>query len=627
MTPQERLRVLLSGSASPARSAGTARVPGTLTVDIPAPGLMSMSTPTAAAGTYSRPGGALTATGSGDTPDDTDSTAGAGGDTGDTGEDVTRDVSGLTVPWHTPTTRFGVQVQFTPDTLRVPDDYSSVKLLVQHDDERPIGWGAGFESTGDGLRGTFTVPTPDVPHARIAEAMADMDARLRDGMSVGVELDDETIDAIWQRVLFGADPDAPPIDLAGVLRETSLVSIPQFLAARVDAAAVPLLTFTERITMSPTTTRAALLGATPDPATAPAPAAGSPASASMTLDELAAQLAPLLSASAAVSGHPLARYASLDAYLTAAHEVGITGDDGTRLSMVLADQITANNPGVLPPTWLADVAGIIDRGRPAVTAFGGPGDAGDTGMTINWPYYDGDPSVLVNVQATEKTEVTTGRVDIKSANAALKTYAGASDISYQLLKRSSPSYRELYARLLAIAFAIRTDTVFSADLLAGGTPGPSWDGESLASLTAALFDASAAVDDALGSPASIVLAAPDVFRLIGNLEGLVPATYGTQNVGGTAQASTLTVAVSGLTITNARNLAAGSLIVSGDGAAKWREDGPYPIEAEDVAVLGRDVGIWGMGATTIASPAAVQTITVVPPVGDAPASRSTRSKS
>jgi HK97 family phage prohead protease len=557
---------------------------------------------------------------------------GTGGQDGQVGHVSSRDVSGLAVPWDVPVRRFGVDVTFTADTLRVPDPIDAVKLLVQHDDERPIGQAAAATSDDDGLRATFTVP---LGHARTAEAMADLDARLREGLSVGVEVDPETIDAILERLWFGAEDDAEPIPLAGVLREVSLVSIPQFLAARVDAGAVPsLVTFerrTQPMTPAPTTRPASTL-ATHDPAAAPpsstptAPRPSDPIGAAFTLDELAAQLAPLLG-HASASAHPLARYASLDAFLTAAHDQGTTAEDGTRLSFALADQITANNPGVLPPTWLTDVAGVIDRGRPAITAFGGPLGAGDTGMTINWPYYDGDPSTLVDVQAAEKTQVTTGRVDIKSANATLATYAGASDISYQLLKRSSPSYRELYARILAIAFAIRTDTVFCADLIAGGTAGPTWDGESLASLTSALFGASAAVSDALGSPASIVLAAPDVFALIGNLDGLIPPAYGTVNVGGTAQASTLAVSVSGLAVTPDRNLPAGSLIVSGDGAAAWREDGPYPIEAEDVAVLGRDVGIWGMGVTTITVAAAVLKLGVVPPVGDAAATSRRQAKS
>lgn len=255
-----RLRALLSASASGGQSGAAPgrQRPGILTVDMPGPGGMFMSGRTDAAVTFSRPVTAAAPRTDGGGPGDPapDSPA---------AETVTsRDVSGLAVPWHTVTQRFGVDVVFTPETLRVPDDYSAVKLLVQHDDERPIGWGADFASTDAGLRGTYTVP---LEVERVAEAIADMDARLRDGLSVGVELDAETIDAIFERVFFGGpdDPaDAEPIPLAGVLRETSLVSVPQFLAARVDAAA-PLLTFGRETVMPPAATTPA--AALPAPAT------------------------------------------------------------------------------------------------------------------------------------------------------------------------------------------------------------------------------------------------------------------------------------------------------------------------------------------------------------------------
>jgi len=140
-------------------------------------------------------------------------------------------------------------------------------------------------------------------------------------------------------------------------------------------------------------------------------------------------------------------------------------------------------------------------------------------------------------------------------------------------------------------------------------------GATLASLTAALFGASADVDDAVGLPADVVLAAPDVFALIGTLDGLKPPVYGTNNIQGTSQASTLRVNVSGLEVVKDRSLAAGTLLVASSEAAQWREDGPFPIEADDVPKLGRDVGIWGMGTTTVQVPAGILSVasTATPP--------------
>lgn len=541
-------------------------------------------------------------------------------------------MSGLAVPWHVTAYRWGLPVQFAPDALDVPDDPAAVKLLVQHDDDRPVGFGESFTVTDPGLRGLYRVPAG---FARGIEALAEADGRLRDGLSIGVELYPATLDALWDALWDGPETDAAgnpvPLTLAGLLRETSLVSLPQFIDARTDHAA-PVAVFTSSPPVPngvpngvPSMTNT-LIPPAPIDSTPPGAGDHTPGQA-MSMADLAAQLRPFMAGvNVAGAGHPASRWSSLGALLMAARDdrgAGVRTDDGSRVALALADQITGNNPGVLPPTWLSEVVGIINRGRPVVTAFGGPASAGSSGMSVSWPYYDGDLEALVNEQVNEKTEVTTGRVDIKSDSADLKTYAGASDISYQLLRRSSPSYREIYARILSLAFAARTDNVFSAALaaVAAANPdNPEWDGATAESLTAALFAASTVVDDAAGVPGSIALAAPDVFALIGSGLGLYPPVYGTNNVPGTAQASTLRVNVSGLEITKARHLAAGTLIVSTPEAATWREDGPYAVEADDVAVLGRDVGIWGMGTSTITVPGAVVgvSVTVVPPLSRGP---------
>lgn len=497
-------------------------------------------------------------------------------------------LSGLVVPYGVETTRFGVPVVFTASTTFLPEDLRTVKLLVQHDDERPIGYATDAAHTDDGLRMTFAVSRGN---PRAAGVLDEVDAYLRDGFSVGVELDDETIDAVMAAIFDGTDE---PVPFGGTVREVSVVSIPQFNGARVGAAPGRL----ERFELTP---RKEAPSMETEATTAAPPAA---VVEPFSLDELAAQLAPLM-AGAGASAHPLSGFATFADYVLA----GRSGDVSRhRESLALVDQVTANNPGVMQPSWLPTILGIIDRGRPAISAFGGPGSAGDSGMEVDWPYYDGGFMDLVAKQETEKTEVHSRRVDIKRGSAALETYAGASDISYQLLRRSSPSYREAYGRILAIGYGVATDVVFSAaiaDAAAANPDSARWDGTTLESFTAALFDASTAVDDAAGVPASVVLASSDEFAKIGSLAGLVPPQYGTRNVEGTTSAATLRINISGIEITKARYLAPGVVIVSTPEAARWLEDGPFPIEADDVPKLGRDVGIWGMGATRLSVPGAI----------------------
>ena len=135
------------------------------------------------------------------------------------------------------------------------------------------------------------------------------------------------------------------------------------------------------------------------------------------------------------------------------------GDASPYIMRTVADQITSQNDGVNGNSWITDVKRIVNLGRRAITAMGGPGALPDSGMTISYPYY-GSANTLVAVQSTQKTEIQSARVDIAAGTAAVATYAGGSDISRQLLDRSSPSYLEAYRRIMLAAGASVTDNAF-----------------------------------------------------------------------------------------------------------------------------------------------------------------------
>lgn len=278
------------------------------------------------------------------------------------------------------------------------------------------------------------------------------------------------------------------------------------------------------------------------------------------------------------------------------------------------DQITTDNPGLIPPAWITEVFGIIDRGRAGITALGGPRSPGDTGMEVNWPYYDGDLTAIVKQQLVEKTEINSVKVSFKRASEDLRTYAGGSDVSYQLQRRSSPSYMALYDRILQIAYGITTETAFDADIIAAAagahlTLDLTTDDDGSAT-RAALFAGSYRVKLATGTPATAALAASDVFAALGGKAWLQAPQYGTQNVPGTTSAATLRINVSGLEIVEAIGLPPGTMVITNEQAASWLEAGPYLATAEDIAKLGTDVAIWGMGATGAFLPAGIVVVDV-----------------
>lgn len=299
---------------------------------------------------------------------------------------------------------------------------------------------------------------------------------------------------------------------------------------------------------------------------------------------------------------PLARFASLGAYMSAAY------DDQSLaplLARTLADQLTTDSPGVNQPGWLMQVAGITAATRPSVAALGGARALPREGMALNWPYLDPttDLDALIAVQAAQKTEINSVKVKLLTGVANIATFAGGSDVSYQLIRRSSPSYVDAYERILNIAYNRETEAAFETALAAGATGAVVIAATATAdAVRAALFAASAAVQDATGAPASVDLVSPTEWLRLGGLAGVWPAAYGTQNVAGTAQASTLRINISGLEVVRAPYLTGNVHLITNEIAAGWYEDGPFPISAEDVAKLGRDIAIWGMGTTAVQVP-------------------------
>jgi phage head maturation protease len=264
-------------------------------------------------------------------------------------------------------------------------------------------------------------------------------------------------------------------------------------------------------------------------------------------------------------------------------------------SRALLDQITTDNPGVTTPGIVGDVKGIVNLTRASISAIGTE-PLSSSGMDVLWPFFDGTLSALVGVQTLEKTPVTSVLVSLKKGTEPLVTYAGGSDISYQLIRRSSPSYLDAYGRIMLAAWALVTDNAFADKLSTAGT-GTVAIGSPLATATetelrAAMLNASLDVQAATGQPASVILASTSFFSKVGS-------TLIRLNVLELQDTPR---------IVHEPNLAADTAIATNALAATWHEDGPFQATAEDVEKLGRNVAFWSMGAGAVYIPAGVVVI-------------------
>lgn len=296
--------------------------------------------------------------------------------------------------------------------------------------------------------------------------------------------------------------------------------------------------------------------------------------------------------------HPLAEFRSFGHYVKAVYS-------GEVENRALDVQTLADAPGLVPPVWLRDIKGVLDRGRPCISAIGGATSAAGAGMTVNWPYFDGDLSAIVAAQAAEGDEVNSVDIDIKKGTATLATYAAGSRLSFQVIERTDPSYVDAHQRIMLGAYGTETDYAYQAALWANDTAGIDYDFSADSTGSAfieAVWAAAIDVETATGQPAEVVYCSSAVMKKLGAWSSFQSQNYPVQNVGGVFDGRTGRATVMGLPLVLAREFATDdteSAIVTNRAAIGWLEDGPRLATNDVAGNLGRDVAIYGYA---VASP-------------------------
>ncbi len=132
----------------------------------------------------------------------------------------------------------------------------------------------------------------------------------------------------------------------------------------------------------------------------------------------------------------------------------------------LADIITADNPAFLPIQYQQEMIGIIDPLRRFMGSTRRiPMPA--SGLTLSYPRITQRPTVAE--QTTQKAEVSSTEVHTDTVTKNVRTFAGAGDLSIQILRRSSPEFLSFYLELLGEAYAQATDNA-AVDALLAASP-------------------------------------------------------------------------------------------------------------------------------------------------------------
>lgn len=291
---------------------------------------------------------------------------------------------------------------------------------------------------------------------------------------------------------------------------------------------------------------------------------------------------------------------------------------GAELSeFALADDTTTTAVGLVPDYLSQEIIGLIDNFRPYVETLT-MDPVGDHGMSVVYPKVVTKPDV--GSQATEKTEVTTQAMDIDPFSVDLVTYAGASDVSMQLIERSQPSFVDrLFAELAGI-YAQRTDAAAIAAAVAGAVAASNTavvaDLSTSASATYAAFAAGAAgIAADVKRPADTVYVGTTRFSELLALvdsEGrplIVPEEQGPNNAQGVGSFATFRFRYGGFRVIVDPHAAATTCLISWSGATSYLELAPQQLRAVQVDLLGVNLGVWGLFAPVVKYPSGMWAIT------------------
>jgi phage head maturation protease len=257
----------------------------------------------------------------------------------------------------------------------------------------------------------------------------------------------------------------------------------------------------------------------------------------------------------------------------------------------LEDVITTDNPGVVPPTYLKEMIGVIDASRPFLQSTRRLEEPATMKLTV--PVITQRPAAAV--QAAEKTEVESRKTIITSTDFDAITIAGAGDLSIQIINKSSPSFLDLWMELLGEAYAIEAEdqavqALFNAT---GGVGAGTALNPNLLNLGAAFvtsFDAIRRPPDTIWLSTAAVGEFIDAKATTTN-QPLYPGLTASATAAGG-----ITGLISGLRAVHVPTLDAhGAYAIVGPSSGfAWAESGTYTLQADNPTLAGRDIALVGL---------------------------------
>jgi HK97 family phage prohead protease len=495
-----------------------------------------------------------------------------------------REITGKIVPMGTGEighTNLG-DYTFAANSIEIADP-SKIKLLAQHDLKKPIGRMTAAETRADGIYATFKLSRSTGGN----DALIMAQEGLITGLSVGAEI-----------IASQPSKDGYTVVSQARLKEVSLVTVPAFASAEIlEIAAEEVIPAEETPqTESETVVEDTTVEATPVEAAAVEAARPTVTAMAYTTPRLNLNITA-------------GEYAK--AQLNAAR-----GDaDARELVAALSVATVAENTGMVPPTYLRDVIGIIDSSRPFIDSIERAALPA-SGMKIFTPKLGTQAAVDLTAEGAEFASADT-TVTFQEDNVV--KFAGAGVLDLELVDRSDPSFLDLYLRELAASYAQKTDQ-YAAKIAADGSSDSS---------SSTIYKAIAkSISDSFGvmrqTPNNLLVATSggnddvDFAGLLGAVDSTGRPLYAAaapQNANGLITQGSTNGTVAGLNLVVDPNYTGGTSnikvgLVYPTMAMRFHESGTLQIRTNVVSNGQLEIGIYGYVAVVNRYPAAFRAVQV-----------------
>ena len=498
-----------------------------------------------------------------------------------------REISGKIVPMGTGeigSTNLG-QYTFAANSIQI-EDPSKIRLLSQHNLQKPIGKMISSETRPDGIYAVF----------RLSRSTAGSDALImaQEGLVTGLSIGAEIIASKPSK-------DGYTVVSQAKLKEVSLVTVPAFASAEIlEIAAEEVIPVESN---QPTESETAV-----DTETTPAVEA--------TPVEAPAVEAARPTVSASYFTSPRINL-NVTAGEYAKAQINAARGDADARDLVAALQVAtvAENTGMVPPTYLRDVIGIIDSSRPFIDSIERAALPA-SGMKIFTPKLGTQAAVDLTAEGAEFASTDT-TVTFQEDNVV--KFAGAGTLNLELVDRSDPSFLDLYLRELAASYAQKTDQ-YAAKIAADGSSDSS---------SSTIYKAIAkSIADSFGvmrqTPNNLLVATSggndnvDFASLLGEVDNTGRPLYAAAapiNANGLITQGSTNGTVAGLNLVVDPNYTGGTAgvkvgLVYPTMAMRFHESGTLQIRANVVANGQLEIGIYGYVAVVNRYPTAFRAVQV-----------------